>query len=404
MVDQIDSAGALDQISTVPDDRSTATKRASKSGKNAEGSQTGSTDSEHKASKKPKNTALKQQRLPAWQPILTAKTVFPLFFGIGIIFVALGGVLLHYSNIVNEYVIDYTDKCVAINGEGKCSELSNLSVSCECVIDFNLDVKYEKPVYLYYGLKNFYQNHRRYVKSRDDTQLLGNKVDSLNSECSPYDYYSDANSTYSNRSQYAPCGAIANSLFSDKFKLEKNGIEISVIKTGIAWETDKTVKFRNPKGDNPWAGTIKPKNWRVPVQDLDTEDKDNTGYINEDLIVWMRTAALPNFRKLYRRVNHSAPGFEDGLPPGKYSVHIDYSFPVVAFGGRKSFIISTTTWLGGKNPFLGVAYLVVGSLCIVLGACFLIIHVKFARSPKSEEQTAKSNVSTIEPPMENIRM
>jgi len=230
-------------------------------------------------------------------------------------------------------------------------------------------------------LKNFYQNHRRYVKSRDDTQLLGNKVSTLNSECAPYDYAepnATAGTTSSNRSQYAPCGAIANSLFSDKFQLKKGNDEVSVIRTGIAWETDKTVKFRNPKGDNPWANTVKPKNWRVPVQNLDT-DEGNTGYINEDLIVWMRTAALPNFRKLYRRVNHSAPGFEAGLPAGNYSVTIDYSFPVVSFEGRKSFIISTTTWLGGKNPFLGIAYLVVGSLCIVLGACFLIIHFKFAR-------------------------
>lgn len=31
---------------------------------------------------------------------------------------------------------------------------------------------------MYYGLSNFYQNHRRYVKSRDDSQLNGN-IDSL---------------------------------------------------------------------------------------------------------------------------------------------------------------------------------------------------------------------------------
>ena len=29
------------------------------------------------------------------------------------------------------------------------------------------------PVYLYYQLDNFYQNHRRYVSSRSDTQLAG---------------------------------------------------------------------------------------------------------------------------------------------------------------------------------------------------------------------------------------
>lgn len=31
----------------------------------------------------------------------------------------------------------------------------------------------QNNVYMYYGLSNFYQNHRRYVKSRDDKQLNG---------------------------------------------------------------------------------------------------------------------------------------------------------------------------------------------------------------------------------------
>lgn len=31
----------------------------------------------------------------------------------------------------------------------------------------------QNNVFMYYGLSNFYQNHRRYVKSRDDSQLNG---------------------------------------------------------------------------------------------------------------------------------------------------------------------------------------------------------------------------------------
>lgn len=389
-----DSGGInIDQISTLPKEE-TSLKNRSKNGGSQDAPST-SSEIEHKASKKPKNTALKQQRLPAWQPILTAKTVFPLFFGIGIVFVALGGVLLHFSNIVNEIVIDYT-ACKNTDGL-ECSGQSNLTTSCFCTVSFKLDVKYEAPVYIYYGLGNFYQNHRRYVKSRDDTQLLGNMPDSLTSECSPYDYPS--NQTSGARVSYAPCGAIANSLFSDKLTLKKDNVEVSVHRTGIAWNTDRTVKFRNPSTFN---GTVKPRNWRVPVDELDTENPDNNGYINEDLIVWMRTAALPNFRKLYRRVNHTATGFEDGLPAGDYTMEIDYNFPVVEFNGKKSFIISTTTWMGGKNPFLGIAYLVVGSLCILLGACFLVIHFKFARNSKSDD--ARTNVSTVEQPNSDVRM
>jgi hypothetical protein len=55
-------------------------------------------------------------------------------------------------------------------------------------------------------------------------------------------------------------------------------------------------------------------------------------------------------------------------------------YPVDAFDGQKRFIISNTSWAGGKNPFLGVAYIVVGSLCILTGLIFLLIHLKFGKS------------------------
>ena len=32
------------------------------------------------------------------------------------------------------------------------------------------------PIYVYYQLDNFYQNHRRFVKSRSNEQLMGNNL------------------------------------------------------------------------------------------------------------------------------------------------------------------------------------------------------------------------------------
>jgi len=60
------------------------------------------------------------------------------------------------------------------------------------------------------------------------------------------------------------------------------------------------------------------------IWELDIENPSNNGFENEDLIVWMRTAALPDFRKLYRRIDHSDT-FENGLPKGIYTLLIEYS-------------------------------------------------------------------------------
>jgi hypothetical protein len=59
---------------------------------------------------------------------------------------------------------------------------------------------------LYYGLVNYYQNHRRYVRSRDDNQLLG-KSGAVSSDCQPFQQNGS-------NVDYTPCGAIANSKFN----------------------------------------------------------------------------------------------------------------------------------------------------------------------------------------------
>lgn len=71
-------------------------------------------------------------------------------------------------------------------------------------------------------------------------------------------------------------------------------------------------------------GTEPPPNWQQPVWELNGNLTENNGYENEDLIVWMRTAALPTFRKLYRRIDHVG-GFKNGLPKGNYTLLVSYS-------------------------------------------------------------------------------
>ncbi|XP_001373926.1 cell cycle control protein 50A [Monodelphis domestica] len=333
-------------------------------------------------SRRPDNTAFKQQRLPAWQPILTAGTVLPAFFVVGLIFIPIGIGVFVTSNNIREFEIDYTgtdvnDSC------NKCLSWNDTK-PCICEINFTLEQPFEGNVFMYYGLSNFYQNHRRYVKSRDDSQLNGDitALKNPSKECEPYRRDEDI--------PIAPCGAIANSMFNDTLELfQMNGttpMPIVMHRTGIAWWTDKNVKFRNPPGDNlteTFTGTTKPRNWPKPVYMLD-KDEENNGFINEDFIVWMRTAALPTFRKLYRLIERKN-GLHPTLPVGQYLLKITYNYPVHTFDGRKRMILSTISWMGGKNPFLGIAYITVGSICFLFGVVLLVIHHKYGNRNNSAD-------------------
>ena len=100
-----------------------------------------------------------------------------------------------------------------------------------------------------------------------------------------------------------------------------------------------------------------------------------TGPLNSDehFIVWMRTSALSNFRKLWGRINTD-------IPKGtSITVAIANRYNTYRFNGQKKVVLSTTSWLGGRNDFLGIAYVIVGGVSFLCGCLFFVLQWRFPR-------------------------
>lgn len=96
---------------------------------------------------------------------------------------------------------------------------------------------------------------------------------------------------------------------------------------------------------------------------------------DEHFIVWMRTSGLPNFRKLWGKI-------ENGLDQGNYTLTINSLYDVSDFDGKKYFVLSNVNDLGGENSFIIVAYLAMGALSLALGTT-LACKIFFCKLPKN---------------------
>ena len=130
-------------------------------------------------------SAFRQQRLKAWQPILTPRTVLPAFFVLGICFIPIGIVLFFASNgvrarasrrcvsawrhgvsqsvppahgrgmQVNEISLDYTFCPNNTNQPSNILAWHFDPVTLNCNITFNIATTWTGPVYMYYGLTKY---------------------------------------------------------------------------------------------------------------------------------------------------------------------------------------------------------------------------------------------------------
>lgn len=136
-----------------------------------------------------------------------------LIFGIfGVIKLVIGLTLYTMSESIQSVNHQYDNHC---------------TLNSDCVLEFEIDSDIPAPIYVYYELDNFYQNHRRFVKSRSNEQLMGNNLGVNDLEdCEPVKTVGDLGDGIKsvsgkefddpNAAAY-PCGLVALSFFNDEF-------------------------------------------------------------------------------------------------------------------------------------------------------------------------------------------
>jgi len=341
----------------------------------------------------------KQQRQQTWRPKLTPICMIATFLTLGVLMLAVGislkmtfdsidsTPLLRYDNVPSCSTALRNSSCYAdsrdANGHlalqgsaGKpldplCARRGGANGRSsgegnKCEVKLTVPRTMRAPVYVYYYVGNFYQNHREYAAyAKSDAQLRGKTYSSedeytaeLTAKCGNFSKYCTDGllpSDVPGRFWCNPCGSAARSFFTDTFELL--GSSGAIVpwsqnhgEASVAWSSDVEHKFKNSSASEPYNKRNADENALV---------------LDPDFMVWVRPSGLSKMRKLYRIINQD-------VPAGDYTLRVFNNYDVEYFAGSKSIELTSMSWLGAQNHALAGAYLVAGALCVLVAGGLVV--------------------------------
>jgi hypothetical protein len=319
----------------------------------------------------PTSSKFWQQEFSGTSFIYTPKRTAVMLFVASMLFFALSSPMW-YANSCNSKsaLLEYSERYDDVEG---CKDSRG---RCRIVVEVEEDM--DEPIYLYYEMVNFYQNHIEFVKSRDYPQLRGeSRSKSDLKTCGSFKTMDDmlnkaqlAVRRYTGDEIASPCGLAAKYYPNENFIVrDADGVEIEVKHAEIAWTSDSDYVFKEADDDNPW---------------IDVED--GKAY-SERFMTWMRTAPQTTFRKLWGVIKND-------MDEGYYTVQISNSFDVSNWDGEKHIVLATANQFGGRSFALSTTLFVAGALSFVGAVAGFAMSMKKSKVFTTNDHSYQSKDDT----------
>ena len=280
------------------------------------------------------NQPLCQQDMKACRP---SCTIYPITFLntssiISLIHIFIAFFLFFYSQGFKEVKIRYDNVC---------------SMNETCFIEFKTSITLKSPVYVYYELTNFIQNHYRFRDSVDYNQLYGKYVEESTS-CLPKE--KDIN-----RSNLilAPCGLRAFYTWTDEYSFPD---DLNVTNQNITWKNEIGTLYKslNDKYTNE-------QRWLKDVPGYEKETE------SDKFAIWMRSSPKPHFRKL-------AAIIKSDLEIGEHSIEIDMNYNKEIYNGKRYLVFNQLSKAGGTYynlSLINIGFAIIYIIAPLVSHCIL---------------------------------